>query len=62
MIRFFRNDDEKRKFANALARKRGRAAFPNDLVDLIKPLQEKCKKKHGNDSPLGRTLEALTEK
>ncbi len=56
-----RNDDEKRRFANALARKRGRAAFPNDFVELIRPLQEKCKKRHGNDSPLGRTLEALRE-
>lgn len=56
-----RNDEERRKFANALARKRGRAAFPDDFVTLIKPLQDKCKKKHGNDSALGRTLEALLE-
>lgn len=56
-----RDDDEKRRFANALSRKRARAAFPNDFVDLIRPLQEKCKKKHGVDSPLGRTLEAMTE-
>lgn len=56
-----RDDNEKRRFANALSRKRVRAAFPNDFVDLIKPLQERCKKKYGNDSPLGRTLEALSE-
>jgi hypothetical protein len=56
-----RDDNEKRRFANALSRKRARTAFPNDFVELIKPLQEKCRKKHGNDSPLGRTLEALSE-
>lgn len=60
-IRGCRDDHEKRLFSNALARKRVRAALPNDFVELIRPLQEICKKRHGKDSPIGRSLEAISE-
>ncbi|MFI4973245.1 MAG: hypothetical protein ACHP84_01755 [Caulobacterales bacterium] len=49
------------EFAGKLARKRSRPAFPTDFVEAIRPIQERIKKKHGNDSPEGRFYAACDE-
>ena len=54
-------DDEIRAFAQALARKRVRFAFPDDFVELVAPLQGRVKQKHGKQSPEGTALRALRE-
>jgi hypothetical protein len=56
-----RNDDERRLFAEALARKRARPALPDDFVALLKKLQDRWKDKHGRDSDEGRALRSLRE-
>jgi hypothetical protein len=50
-----------RAFAAALQRKRGRAAFPDDFVAFIRPLQERLIGKHDKNSLEGRALRALRE-
>lgn len=52
---------EQRRFAHAIARKRSRFAFPEDLVQLLRPLQKRIIKKHAKDSPEGRRLNLLKE-
>lgn len=52
---------EQRQFAAAIARKRSRFAFPDDLVHLLSPLQKRVKKKHSKESPEGRLLRILKE-
>lgn len=52
---------ERRRIANALARKKSRAAFPDDFVDYIRPLHERIVKQHGKQSPEGRFLNAARE-
>jgi len=52
---------EVRDLAEALARKRGRAAFPDDFVALIAPLQRRIVERHGRDSDEGRFLRAVRE-
>lgn len=56
-----RSDEERRKFARSLARKRVRAAFPDDFVDFVKPLQKRLIKKHDRQSEEGDALRALRE-
>jgi len=56
-----RDDDEVRAFARALARKRSRTAFPDDFVDLLKPLQQRIVEKHDKQSDEGRALRSLRE-
>lgn len=56
-----RTDEEVRRFANALARKRARAAFPDDFVELISKFRKQCISKHGNSTNLGKTLDAIAE-
>lgn len=55
------DDEEARRFALALARKRARFAFPDDLTALVKPLQDRLIQKHDKASPEGRALQALRE-
>lgn len=55
------SDDERRKFSIALARKRGRFAFPNDFNAMLKRLTDRIKKKHGKGSLEGKVLEQLAE-
>ncbi len=50
-----------RAFAQALARKRVRFAFPDDFTSLIKKLQSRLVDKHEKDSNEGRALRALRE-
>jgi hypothetical protein len=54
-------DDEARAFALALARKRSRAAFPDDFVDVVRPLQNRIVEKHDKQSDEGRALRSLRE-
>jgi hypothetical protein len=56
------DDLQRRDLQLAIARKRSRAAFPDDFVVLAKRLQARLKKKHGKkESPEGCALRALRE-
>ena len=57
----FSTDIEARQFAQALARKRARFAFPDDFNDLVKKLQSRIDDKHDRLSDEGRALRALRE-
>jgi hypothetical protein len=54
-------DEEARGFAQALARKRVRFAFPDDFNDHVKRLQSRLEEKHDKLSDEGRALRALRE-
>jgi len=55
------SDPEVRSFAQALARKRARFAFPDDFNLWARKLQGRLVDKHDRDSPEGRALRALRE-
>lgn len=55
------DDADGRRFAQALARKRVRFAFPDDFVDVARKLDERLKDKHDKNSDEGRGLRALRE-
>jgi hypothetical protein len=55
------SDDEARAFAQALARKRVRFAFPDDFTELAKKLQRRLVDKHEKNTEEGRGLRALRE-
>lgn len=55
------SDAEARVFAQALARKRMRFAFPDDFNGLIRKLQERLLGKHHRHTVEGRALRALRE-
>ena len=55
------NDIEQRRIASALARKRARAALPDDFVKFVAPLQKRVKARHGKDSEEGRFFTAVRE-
>jgi hypothetical protein len=57
----FTSDAEGRSFAQALARKRLRFAFPDDFTELTKKLQARLGDKHEKDTDEGRGLRALRE-
>lgn len=54
-------DQQTRDFAQALARKRIRFAFPDDFTDLAGKLQNRIWEKHGKQSDEGKGLRALRE-
>ena len=54
-------DEEGRAFAEALARKCSRMAFPNDFVASIQNLQQRLYKKHSKQHAEGAHLRALRE-
>jgi hypothetical protein len=54
-------DDERRRFALALARKRARFPFPDDFTAFSKKLQARLLEKHDKQSDEGRALRALRE-
>ena len=56
-----RTDEEARNFAEALRRKRGRFAFPDDFVALTSRLSDRIKQKHNKNSGEGEMLRALRE-
>lgn len=55
------NDADARVFAQALARKRVRFAFPNDFTAFAKRLQGRLTEKHEKATDEGRGLRALRE-
>lgn len=55
------NDAEVRHFAEALARKRQRFAFPDAFSALVKPLQDRFRSKHDKQSSEGEAMRALRE-
>jgi hypothetical protein len=55
------SDEEARRFAQALARKRVRFAFPDDFNDLVRKLQSRIEGKHDRVSDEGRALRSLRE-
>lgn len=57
----FVSDAEGRAFARALARKRARAAYPDDFVVFAQPLADRMSSKHDKQSDEGRALRALRE-
>lgn len=54
-------DADGRAFAQALARKRARFAFPDDFTDVVKKLQARLSDKHDRNTEEGRGLRALRE-
>lgn len=54
-------DAEARAFAQALARKRARFAFPNDFVECVSRLRETILGKHDKRSEEGQALRGLRE-
>ena len=56
-----RTDEETRRVARALARKRRRFAFPEDFTRLVRRLQNRLQDKHDRNSEEGRALRALRE-
>lgn len=55
------SDEDRRLFAEALARKRLRPAFPDDFVEFVRPLKERLTKRAGKQSDEGRIVDALLE-
>jgi len=55
------SEEERRRLASALARKRARAALPDAFVSFIEPLQRRVKERHGRNSNEGRFLAAIRE-
>ena len=55
------SDKERRRFAQALMRKRARAVFPDDFTELAGSLQGRIKEKHDRQSPEGQALRSLRE-
>ncbi|MBI3183994.1 MAG: hypothetical protein HYZ28_17805 [Myxococcales bacterium] len=54
-------DPEVRQFADVLARKRQRFAFPDEFSALVKPLQDRFRSKHDKQTAEGEAMRALRE-
>jgi len=54
-------DQDHRYFAEALARKRARFAFPDDFVSMVEGLRGRITQKHAKESPEGTCLRMLRE-
>lgn len=54
-------DQERRNFAQALARKRTRFAYPDDFTSFASKLQSRIQDKHDKESDEGEALRALRE-
>lgn len=55
------NGEEIRKFSDAVKRKYGRFAFPDDFNEFVKELQDRIKEKHDKRTSEGDALRALEE-
>lgn len=55
------DDQERREFADALARKRARFAFPDDFAIALQGVVRRLKEKHGRGTEEGALLRALQE-
>jgi hypothetical protein len=60
-IRGLTNDTNIRAFAESVARRFSRFAFPEDFVTAVRPIQERLKDKHGRNSPEGEIYRSLRE-
>jgi hypothetical protein len=57
----FVQEDARSKFADALARKYGRFAFPDDFVsEILTPLRNKLRKGYGKDNNFGRSFRSVS--
>ena len=56
-----KNEQEVRQLSHALARKRIRPAFPDDFIEVVKPLLDRMTKKHDKNSLEGKLLRELRE-
>lgn len=56
-----RNDQERRAFADALARKRSRFAFPNDFTSAVRSVRRRLQAKNDKITPEGILIRALQE-
>lgn len=61
LTRGFATDNDFRRLALSLARKRSRFAFPNDFVEFVQPLTKRLRSKHNKNSHEGLALQALRE-
>lgn len=55
------SDDERLRFASALARKSSRFAFPDEFISAIRPVQARLIDKHNKNSDEGAHIRALFE-
>lgn len=55
------SDEERRAFAEALARKRARFAFPDDFEEIAAGFKDRITHKHDRESAEGEQLRALRE-
>ena len=55
------DDFERRRFASAVAQKYSRFAFPDDFVEIVKPLRRRLVRRHGKSSLEGKAVSALYE-
>ena len=55
------NDFERRRFSQALSRKRARFAFPDEFNGIVNRLLKRLKEKHNKISPEGEALRTLRE-
>jgi len=55
------NDTERRALSFALARKRSRAALPDDFVEVVRKLVSRMRSKHDKESAEGKALRSLRE-
>jgi hypothetical protein len=60
-VRGCADDRERATFSDALARKRGRFAFPNEFNDGLKGFKDRLKRAEGKKTPAGDLLAALEE-
>lgn len=56
-----RNADERRRFAQALARKRARAAFPDEFGKYVSPLRDRFKKIYKKTTEEAKAISAFQE-
>lgn len=55
------SDQDQRNFAEALARKRARFAFPDDFTPFVAPLRKRMMNMHGKNTDEGAALRQLRE-
>jgi len=55
------DEEESKRLAAALARKRSRFAFPNEFREFVEKLRDRIKEKHSKASPEGKALRGLAE-
>jgi len=61
LVRGCSDDHQTKSFASAIARKRNRAALPDDFNLYIKEFQTRCKERHGKATDEGRVLTYINE-